>query len=270
MSRDEPRISEEEARALWHRAAEWRAEGRSSPRRSSSTRVAPRGEGDREPDRIDSRRHRDRWRFLARGPISYPRAALRNLTKRRSRRTARERPVHTIRAAANEKIPANSWPPSPQYSPVCAYRRNCCARCAGAWSAKDSHARAAPEAASRVRKPVLWGWPARPSRSSTRTSLSSGRGTFRIKVRHPGAHASAVASTALRSASGPRAESSEINAPQVPPLRTSIQPPMSLWTLRSPPSDKRDRPRPDTTWRPPLPRSRPVAGPTRSPPPGAN
>ena len=29
-----------------------------------SLRVAPRGEGDREPDRLDSRRHRDRWRLF--------------------------------------------------------------------------------------------------------------------------------------------------------------------------------------------------------------
>ena len=58
-------------------------------------------------------------------------------------------------AAASEKSPASNWPPNPQYSPVCAYRKNCCARRAGESTAKDSHARAAPEAASTVRKPVL-------------------------------------------------------------------------------------------------------------------
>ena len=38
-------------------------------------------------------------------------------------------------------------------------------------------------------------------RTSTRTSGSVGRGMCRISVRHSGAHASAVASTALRSGS---------------------------------------------------------------------
>ena len=46
----------------------WRSRGRRAGdaglARAVSLRVAPRGEGDREPDRLDRRRHRDRWRFF--------------------------------------------------------------------------------------------------------------------------------------------------------------------------------------------------------------
>ena len=65
--------------------------------------------------------------------------------QRRKRRSARERPVHTSRAAAAEASPASVCPARPSASPVCRKRTHLRACTPGDWSVKGTKATAAPD-----------------------------------------------------------------------------------------------------------------------------